>query len=215
MSMPWTRTLEIAIVYARDRADEYLQRAMRNPTALAHQVASEMRRQDRRFDAAIAEAERAIALNPNDAAGYVAMGGALIFGGRAEEAVQFVERATRLDPHAAVNLYLLGLVHFSTGQLDEAAALLERALERSPFNREWSAPLAAIYGHFGRDQEAQAALGNFGGGLLTVWNMLEVWPFKDAAVVDRFATGLIKAGMCCQRDVEEFIDQMREEGKAE
>ncbi|MEE9602130.1 MAG: adenylate/guanylate cyclase domain-containing protein, partial [Thermoguttaceae bacterium] len=38
----WTRTLDIPVVYAPDRAKEYLDMAMRNPTALAHQVASEM-----------------------------------------------------------------------------------------------------------------------------------------------------------------------------
>ncbi len=215
MSLPWTRTLKIAIVYAPDRADEYLRKAMQNPTALAHRVASEMRLQNRRFDAAIAEAESAIVKSPSDPEGYVAMGEALIFGGQPEKAVQFVERAMQLDPHAAVNLYLLGLAAFSKGRLDNAVTLFERALKRSPFNRSWNTPLAAAYAHIGRDREAQVALGNFGGGLLSVWNMLDTWPFKDVQVADRFGTGLVKAGMCCQRNVDEFVDSIRKEEKVQ
>jgi tetratricopeptide (TPR) repeat protein len=210
MFLPWTRPLNIPIVHAPDRADEFLQKAMRNPNALAHQVASEMRLYDRRFGTAISEAERAITLNPNDPAGYVAMGQALIFAGRAEEAVQFIERATRLDPHSAVNLYLLGLVRFSAAQLDQAVTLFERALERSPFNKEWNIPLTAAYAHVGRDRAAQVAMGNFGGGLLTVGNIMENWPFKDAGVAERFGSGLVKAGMCCELDVEDYVARVRQ-----
>lgn len=215
MALPWTQTLKIPIVYAPDRAEEYLQKAMQNPTPLAHRVASEMRLQNRSFDAAIAEAESAIAKDPNDPEGYVAMGAALIFGGQPEKAVQFVERAMQLDPHSAVNLYLLGLAAFSTGRLDNAVTLFERALKRSPFNRSWNTPLAAAYAHIGRDREAQVALGNFGGGLLSVSHMLETWPFKDVQVVDRFGTGLVKVGMCCQRNVDDFVDNIRKEEKVQ
>ncbi len=210
MALPWTRTLKIPIVYAPDRAKEHLEVAMRNPTALAHQLASEIHLHDHKFGKAIAEAERAITLNPNDPDSYVAMGQALIFAGRAEEAVQFIDRATRLDPQSAVNLYLLGLVRFSAAQMDQAVTLLERALERSPFNREWNIPLTAAYTHLGQDQAARTALGNFGGGLLTVGNIMEKWPFKDAGVAERFGSGLIKAGMCCELDVEDYVARVRQ-----
>ena len=42
MGLPWTRSLKIPIVYAPDRAEEYLRKAMQNPTALAHRGASEI-----------------------------------------------------------------------------------------------------------------------------------------------------------------------------
>jgi TolB-like protein len=209
MQSPWTRMLNIPVVYAPDRAKEYLEVAMRTPNALSHQVASELFLHDRKFGSAIAEAERAITLNPNDPTSYVAMGQALIFAGRAEEAVQFIERATRLDPHSAVNLYLLGLVRFSAALLDQAVTLFERALERSPFNREWNIPLTATYAHMGQDAAARTALGNFGGGLMTVANIMENWPFKDSAVAKRFGAGLVKAGMCCEHDVEDYVARLR------
>ena len=108
-------------------------------------------------------------------------------------------------------LHAQELAAFSTGRLDNAVTLFERALKRSPFNRSWNTPLAAAYAHMGRDREAQVALGNFGGGLLSVWNMLETWPFKDVQVADRFGTGLVKAGMCCQGNVDEFVESIRKE----
>ena len=212
MPSPWTRTLDIPVVYAPDRAKEYLDMAMRNPTALAHQVASEMHWRNGQYDEAIAEAESAIALNSNDSAGYVAMAEALIFGGRSEEAFEYVEIAMRLDPFSAVNLYLLGLGHFSLGQLEKAATLFERALERSPFNRSWKAPLAAIYAHIGHAEEARAALGDYGGGTSTVRDIMDLWPFKDAGVAERFATGIVKAGVCCEENLEHYLNDLSKAG---
>jgi TolB-like protein/class 3 adenylate cyclase len=209
MQAPWTRRLNIPVVYAPDRAEEYLQKAMQFPTPLAHQVASEMRWRNRQYDEAIAEATRAIALNPNDAAGFVAMAEAMIFGGRPKEAVQFIEKAMRLDPHSASNLYILGLARFSMGQLDEAATLFERALKRSPLSRSWKAPLAAAYAHMGQDEKAQAALGDYGGGLYTVQDIMDLWPFNDTKVLERFATGIVEAGACCKENLGRYLDDLR------
>jgi TolB-like protein/class 3 adenylate cyclase len=213
MQAPWTRRLNIPVVYAPDRAEEYLQKAMQFPTPLAHQVASEMRWRNRQYDEAIAEANRAIALNTNDSAGYVAMAEAMIFGGRPKEAVQFIEKATRLDPHSAANLYILGLARFSMGQLDEATTLFERALERSPLSRSWKAPLAATYAHMGQDAKAQAALGDYGGGLYTVQDIMDLWPFNDTKVVERFAIGIVKAGVCCEENLKRYLDDLRKARK--
>jgi TolB-like protein/predicted Zn-dependent protease len=208
----WTRRLDIPVVYAPDRARELLELAMRNPTPLAHQVASEMHWRNGRYDKAVDDANRAIALNANDAAGYVAMAEALIFAGRPTEALPFVETAARLDPHSADNLYLLGLVDFSLGHLESAAALFERALKRSPFSQWWKAPLAATYAHLGRDEEARAALGDYGGGLYTVQDIVDLWPFKDVQVAGRFASGIVKAGVCCAENLTRYLADLRQPG---
>jgi TolB-like protein/class 3 adenylate cyclase len=80
-------------------AHEHLEKALKSPTSLAHQVASWMLVHEPLHDEAIAEAERAIALNPNDVDNLFAMARALIFGGRAEEGADYVKKALRLDPH--------------------------------------------------------------------------------------------------------------------
>jgi TolB-like protein/class 3 adenylate cyclase len=81
-------------------AEEFLQKALLDPTPLAHQVAAGMLSQQGRHEEAIAEAERAISIDPNDADGYIALAGALSLAGRPEEAHQLVQQAMRL--HGAV-----------------------------------------------------------------------------------------------------------------
>ena len=96
------------------QAEQFLEKAMRDPTPLAHQVASTMLLQSQRHDEAIAEAERAIVCDPNDADGYIALAGVLSFTGRAREAIDLVERAIRLNPHYPPRyLYQLGLAQFA------------------------------------------------------------------------------------------------------
>jgi tetratricopeptide (TPR) repeat protein len=50
------------------------------------------------YDQAIAEGERAIALDPNDAASYTGQAEVLNFAGRPEEALRMVAQAMRLNP---------------------------------------------------------------------------------------------------------------------
>jgi len=50
------------------------------------------------YDQAIAEAQQAIALNPNDAEGYAALGDILNYAGRPAEVREVMEHAIRLDP---------------------------------------------------------------------------------------------------------------------
>ena len=63
----------------------------------------------KQHDQAIAEAERAIALDPNDADGYAWLGEILNFAGRPEEAIGLIEKAMRLNPrYPPFYLFVLG-----------------------------------------------------------------------------------------------------------
>ncbi len=64
------------------RASEHLQEAMKHPTPLAHRVASFLHIVLNQFDDAMAEAQRAVDLDPNDPNGYEAMAWVLVHVGR-------------------------------------------------------------------------------------------------------------------------------------
>jgi len=183
-------------------ARQCLQTAMNNPTSLAHQVASAMNLYRRQYEEAIAEAKRAIGLDPNDHRAHWIMAWVLIYAGSPEEAVGFAKTAMRLDPHyAAPNLFLLGLAHFAMAQLEEAVNMFERALTHNPELRGLSAPLAAAYAHLGRDEEARLALINYTnewswwGQSPNLLRVMQFFPFRDLEVADRLADGLLKAGL--------------------
>jgi TolB-like protein/Flp pilus assembly protein TadD len=194
------KTMGISWAEARMRAREYLQIAMKNPTSIAHTLASEMNLTQRLPEKAIAEAKRAIALDPNEADNHATMARALIFAGKPKEAMDFVKRAMRLDPHNIAHpLYLRGLSQFCMGELEEAATSIERALTHNPKFSRGSGVLAAAYARLGRDQQARTALGSYKKGIMNRFAILRLviyfWPFKDLQVAERFADGLLRAGL--------------------
>ncbi len=157
----WSHVLGLSAEAMPSLAGDYLQMAKDDPTPLAHQVASKWYIILLYPEEAIAEAERAIALDSNDAEGYMAMAGALIYSGKPDEAVDFVKKAMRLDPHNIANhLYTLGLAHFGMEQFQEAASFFERAFKLNPkMGLVQRAYLAAAYGYLGQEEKAMTELG--------------------------------------------------------
>jgi len=191
---------------ARYAAEQYLAKAMRAPTPLAHEVSSEMLLQAQQHEEAIVEAKRAIAGDPNDAEGYIALAGALSFAGRPAEALQAVEQAIRLNPHYPSRyMYHLGLAQFAANRLAEAATSLERAIAMNPDDYWSQRLLLATYGELGRGEQAAKLLAMVKSkdrrGWMSNYDPLGIraisfwYPFANADDAKRFATGLGKAGV--------------------
>ncbi len=107
-------------------------------------------------DKAVAEGEKAVALNPNSADSHMLFGKILTFAGRYEESIPEYKTAIRLNPIPPnIYLYSLGISYALTGHHDEAITWCEKAVRREP--NSWSAHLfmAAIYSRAGRDEEAR------------------------------------------------------------
>ncbi|HXG21463.1 MAG TPA: tetratricopeptide repeat protein [Methylomirabilota bacterium] len=112
----------------------------------AHSLLSQVYAQRRQYDQAIAEGERAIALDPNNALSSNRQGAVLTFAGRPAEAVPLMERAMRLNPHYPP-FYIgdLGWTYSLIGRYTEAVAALKEALSRGPTLTAYYAILATCY----------------------------------------------------------------------
>ncbi|MBW2430906.1 MAG: guanylyl cyclase, partial [Deltaproteobacteria bacterium] len=77
----WHSSLGLTWRETKEKADAYLEKAMKNPNSLAYLVAAKIDISSFEHENAITAAERAIALDPNDANSYMAMAYTLIYDG--------------------------------------------------------------------------------------------------------------------------------------
>ncbi|WP_271023662.1 tetratricopeptide repeat protein [Rhizobium sp. RCAM05973] len=114
---------------------------------------------DRRYEEAIASAERAVALSPGDAAAQIALGYVQLFASNHVEASAAVESALRLDPNlSAIDREITGLVFLLKGDSARAVETLERVRDDAPEVSEFRIVLAAAYARANRLPEARAAV---------------------------------------------------------
>ncbi|MCK5273399.1 MAG: tetratricopeptide repeat protein, partial [Alphaproteobacteria bacterium] len=202
------------------KAVQYLERAKRNPTPLAHQIESQIWWDYRQFDKALDEANRAVALNPNDPEGQLAMAWALIFAGRTEAAIALAENGMQLDPYFPANhLFALGTAQLMLGRYNEAETTLERALVLTPENKEILSPLTVAYAQLGRQTKAMDTLQKYTDFWILFAPRIEThmpwWPFKREVDMRLFGGGLVKAGLCCEEQLEAYIGNVRQGGTLE
>jgi tetratricopeptide (TPR) repeat protein len=105
----------------------------------------------------------------------------------------------RLNPHNPAGItFDLGRAQFCMGNLEEAVTLIEKACRLNPEIWGWNIWLSSIYGLLGREKEARNALEIYrkgAGGIPNLPAYMYWCPFKDRVVADRYAEGLIKAGI--------------------
>ena len=155
----WVDSLNMSFLGVSRQAKGHLQQAMKAPTPLAHWVASKISAAQGKYEDAVREAERAVALDSNNATGHAALAFALTLAGRPAEGADSIQQAMRLDPHyPAIYLVTLGQAQFGMERYEEAAATLERAVQRTPDNGRAWIYLAAAYGNLGKTEEGQVAV---------------------------------------------------------
>jgi tetratricopeptide (TPR) repeat protein len=100
---------------------------------IAHSLLGYVQAQKQQYDQALAEGERAIALDPNNADSYARQADVLNLAGRFEDALRLMEQAIRLNPrYPPWYLVELGVAYHSTGRYAEAITVLQEAIDRNP-----------------------------------------------------------------------------------
>jgi adenylate cyclase len=171
----------------------------------AHFAKAEILLGQQRFEEAIVEAERSLALNPSFVSAYSALSVASSFLGRPQEALDYADKAMRLSPRDP-NLYAFylnkGFALSLLDQDDQAIGWLRRAVAAAP---QWPLPqvlLAAALSLTGHESEARDVLNRY---LSLTWTRARtIAQFREQmpsnnplflAFAARFVEGLRKAGM--------------------
>jgi adenylate cyclase len=185
---------------ALDEAERWARRAveLNDQEPVSHMALGAVLLWRRDHEGALTESRRMMALDPNFAQGYATTGLALMYAGRAAEALEPIAMAMRLDPlYPAIVLHFLAQANFSLGKYEIAAQQLVDRIARSPGTDASRMLLASCYGHLGRAEDARAAWVE----LLKVnpdFSLMQrarVLPYKDARDFQRIAEGLAKAGL--------------------
>jgi adenylate cyclase len=189
------------------QADELVSRALAiDPNAYAaHFAKAEVLLAQRRFEEAIVESERSLALNPSFVNAYNGLCTANSLLGRPEKSIEYADRAIRLSPRDQM-LYVFylekGFALALLGQDIEAIEWLRRTVAMAP---QWPLPQAllasalAVTGHEAEARETLTrylSLGETRARTIAQWRSQR--PSDNPvfrAYAERLAEGLRKAGM--------------------
>ena len=154
----------------------------------------------REYDAAIAELETATALNPSSASAYYGLAVALLYSGRAADALRATDRALRLSPHDPylwVFMVTRALAHLILREHEAALDWARQALRQPSAEITAYTIYASSLGHLGDRVEGRTAIAE----LLrrkpdfSVELLREAVPFKNPSELDHVIEGLRKAGL--------------------
>jgi adenylate cyclase len=150
------------------------------------------------WDRAIAEGQRAIALEPGSAHGYGTLALFLTYAGRYEDAIPYYKKAFRLSPRPhPLWSFLLAYSYTAMGQYEEAIRILKGIAEKQPDQIVAHTMLAVAYMSSGREDDArkEAAEVLRIDPAFSVERFFSTLPYKDQAELGRRKEALRKAGL--------------------
>ncbi|MBI4766447.1 MAG: adenylate/guanylate cyclase domain-containing protein [Deltaproteobacteria bacterium] len=154
----------------------------------------------REYDKGIAEAEQALALDPNGLVANESYANALYGAHRFNEAILMYEKAIRFNPFCpSVIIGNLGGCYRKTGRFEEAISAYKQAFLRNPNYIFGHIGLCSIYALMGREKEAQAEAAEvlrmnpkFS---LDNYSKAVAYNYPDQSTLDNFIDSLRKAGL--------------------
>jgi len=152
----------------------------------------------KRWNKAIAEGERGVALNPSGADVKYWYAATLTFAGKPEEAIPLFEKAIRLNPFGPSRYFLsYGHALRYAGRFEEAISANKKAIQREPNNFFAHLNLAATYNMVGLAKEAQAEASEVLRlkPKFSLDYLAKVSGYRDRAETDKIITALRQAGL--------------------
>jgi adenylate cyclase len=193
---------------ALERASEMVQKAIAMDDSLpdAYRLLSQIDvYKGGHYDRAVADAERAIALDPNSALSYFFLADDLDMAGKSKDAIEPLNKAMRLDPGSRVFYFAeLAWAYTLMGRYAEAVPLLKRHLARYPNSLGGHENLTMAYVELGRLDEARAEVAEvmrlspqltLEGERRAAEHGVASIPLKDRALAERLLADLGKAGL--------------------
>jgi adenylate cyclase len=172
--------------------------AMDDSISGAHAILCAFYFHTREHDKAIAEGERAVALNPRGMSELNNYAVSLTYAGRPEEAIPLFQKAIRFSPFGSSYLYRdFGRALRDTGRFEEAVSAFKKAIQLAPDHIFPHLLLAGVYIMMGREKEARAEAAevlrinpNF-----SLDYMAKINPYKDQSQYNKILDAYRKAGL--------------------
>ena len=143
------------------RAEAQIAVSLDDKDAMAHAILAHMMMWNSEWEAAIAEARTAIALNPNSAFVISMLGCVLGYGGYREESLTRLQQAMRASPHDPLTwLWTIwkGAIQLLSRDFDAAIQTFQQVLRLRPGFNHAQVSFAICHAHLGRIDEARQAL---------------------------------------------------------
>jgi adenylate cyclase len=153
----------------------------------------------REYDKAIAEGERAVALDPGGSAACTQYAVALTMACRPEEAIPMFQKAIRLNPNTMARTFVnLGHAFRMASRFEEAVSAYKKGVQRAPDHIFAHIGLGTTYSLMGREKEARAEAEE----VLRINPKFSLdyfakisAPYKDQSEIDKAVNAMRKAGL--------------------
>jgi adenylate cyclase len=172
--------------------------ALDDSISIAHAMMCAFYFHTREHDKAIAEGERAVALNPRGTSELNNYAVSLTYAGRPEEAIPLFQKAIRFNPYAGSFLYRdFGRALRNTGRYEEAVSAFKKAIQLAPDHIFPHLLLAGLYIMMGREQEARAEAAEVLriNPKFSLEYTVKINPYKDQSQYDKIVDAYRKAGL--------------------
>jgi adenylate cyclase len=194
----WSESREESLLRAVELAKKV--QALDDSDPMIHALWGAIYLQQGRYDQAIAEGEKSVALGPNQALPHFLLAMFLHQTGRHKKALPLLRKAMRLDPYYPFTyLELLGSVYFQMGEYEKAVETFKMLVVREPHRIVGHQGLAIAYIRLGRKEQVRSEVAEvlrlFPEFSLEVYRKQAHLRNMDPAVVESDIEALREAGL--------------------